>query len=78
MSIVVLDERPTWQEVVLSFAPPAKRTDRAAALLARLPIWLILIGQAILTWRLSAPMRWIGRLRERFRTTNFRFPSRDF
>ena len=53
MTVAVLDERPTWQEVVLSFAPPVKRTDRAAALLSRLPIWLILIGQAVLTWRLS-------------------------
>ncbi len=31
MTVAVLDERPTWQEVVLSFAPPVKRTDRAAA-----------------------------------------------
>ena len=53
MSVAVLDERPTWHEVVLSFAPPQKRTSRAVTLLARLPIWLILIGQAVLTWRLS-------------------------
>jgi hypothetical protein len=50
---IALDERPTWQEVVLSFAPPARRTPRATLLLARLPIWLILALQAVLTWRLS-------------------------
>jgi 4-amino-4-deoxy-L-arabinose transferase-like glycosyltransferase len=53
MSLVVLDERPTWQEVVFSFVPPAKRTTRATALLARVPMALILGAQALLTWRLS-------------------------
>lgn len=53
MSVVVLDERPTWQEVVFSFVPPAKRTMKATALLARVPMALILGTQALLTWRLA-------------------------
>lgn len=44
---------PFWQDIVLSFVPPARRDDRARALLARLPFALILVGQAALTWRLS-------------------------
>ena len=52
MSVVVLDERPTWQEVVFSLFP-AKRTTTATALLARVPMALILSAQAFLTWRLS-------------------------
>jgi hypothetical protein len=44
---------PGWQDVVLSFLPPDKRTTRARErlLAARLP--LILIVQAALTWRLN-------------------------
>jgi hypothetical protein len=53
MTIVALDERPSWQEVVLSFVPPTKRTAKSATLLARLPMWLILTAQGFLTWRLS-------------------------
>ena len=53
MSVVTLDEHPTWQEIVLSFAPAEKRKGKSSAYLRRLPLGLILLLQAILTWRLS-------------------------
>lgn len=44
---------PTWQDVVLSFAPPSRRTERARRLLARVPLLLIVALQVALSLRLS-------------------------
>ena len=53
MTTITLEERPTWEDVALSFVPPDKRDYRSKALVARLPLITILVGQAVLTWRLS-------------------------
>jgi hypothetical protein len=45
--------RPTWKDVVLSFTPPARRTDRVRTILGNLPLALIVLIQGVLTWRLS-------------------------
>jgi hypothetical protein len=50
---VIEKPRLEWQEVLLSFAPPAKRTGRAKDRLAAFRLPLILVLQAALTWRLT-------------------------
>ena len=50
---VVSERRLEWQDVLLSFAPPARRTSRAKARLTALRLPLILVLQAALTWRLN-------------------------
>jgi hypothetical protein len=45
--------RLEWQDILLSFAPPAKRTSRAKDRLAAYRLPLILVLQAVLTWRLN-------------------------
>jgi 4-amino-4-deoxy-L-arabinose transferase-like glycosyltransferase len=47
------EPRLAWEDIVLSFAPPAKRTGRARARLSAYRLPLILIVQAALTWRLN-------------------------
>src|ERR1700722_12629776 len=42
-----------WQDIVLSFLPPEKRTTRAKKKLLEFRFPLILIVQAVLTWRLN-------------------------
>jgi hypothetical protein len=42
-----------WEDIVLSFVPPAQRTARAKERLAAYRLPLILILQAALTWRLN-------------------------
>lgn len=42
-----------WQDVVLSFAPPARRTPAARRRLAAARLPVLLLIQAALTWRLS-------------------------
>lgn len=49
----VAKPRLEWQEVLLSFIPPAKRTGRAKDRLAAFRLPLILVLQAALTWRLT-------------------------
>ena len=48
-------ERPRleWQDVLLSFTPPAARTRQAKDRLAAFRLPLILLLQAVLTWRLT-------------------------
>ena len=50
---VTTQERLEWQEILLSFAPPSKRTGRARERLAAYRLPLILLMQAALTWRLN-------------------------
>jgi Dolichyl-phosphate-mannose-protein mannosyltransferase len=50
---VVTERRLEWQDVLVSFAPPARRTSRAKARLTALRFPLILVLQAALTWRLN-------------------------
>jgi hypothetical protein len=52
-SPVIEHPRLEWQEVLLSFTPPAKRTNQAKDRLAAFRLPLILFLQAALTWRLS-------------------------
>jgi hypothetical protein len=52
-SSVLEKPRLEWQEVLLSFTPPAKRTRRAKDRLAAFRLPLILVLQAALTWRLT-------------------------
>ncbi len=47
------DSRLEWQEVVLSFVPPGKRTTQARDRVTTYVLPLILIVQAALTWRLN-------------------------
>jgi hypothetical protein len=48
------EEHPSWQEVVLSFAPPdQRRGTRLVEWVDRAPFVLILLVQAVLSWRLS-------------------------
>jgi len=42
-----------WQEVFLSFVPPAKRTSHAKDRLTAWRLPLIMVLQAVLTWRLT-------------------------
>lgn len=42
-----------WEDIVLSFAPPAKRTSQRRRRLAAYRLPLILAVQAVLTWRLK-------------------------
>lgn len=44
---------PSWQDVVLSFAPASRRTERARELLARVPLLLVVVLQVVLSLRLS-------------------------
>jgi 4-amino-4-deoxy-L-arabinose transferase-like glycosyltransferase len=54
MSELTTSESPLeWQDIVLSFVPPAKRTGRARERLAACRLPLILAVQAALTWRLG-------------------------
>jgi Dolichyl-phosphate-mannose-protein mannosyltransferase len=50
---VVSEPRLEWQDVLLSFAPVAKRTSRAKSRLTASRLPLILLLQAALTWRLN-------------------------
>jgi hypothetical protein len=52
-STVIEKPRLEWQEVLLSFTPPGKRTGRAKDRLAAFRLPLILVLQAALTWRLT-------------------------
>ena len=52
-SSVIEKPRLEWQEVLLSFTPPAKRTSQAKDRLAAFRLPLILVLQAALTWRLT-------------------------
>jgi Dolichyl-phosphate-mannose-protein mannosyltransferase len=45
--------RVEWQDTLLSFVPHAKRTSQAKARLAAFRLPLILVLQAVLTWRLN-------------------------
>ena len=50
---VLTEPRLEWQEIVLSFVPPAKRTSQAKDRLAAWRLPLIMVLQAVLTWRLT-------------------------
>jgi hypothetical protein len=50
---VLTEPRLEWQEVILSFLSPAKRTAQAKDRLAAWRLPLILVLQAALTWRLT-------------------------
>jgi hypothetical protein len=51
--VTVTKPHPEWQEIFLSFAPPAKRTNMAKDRLTAWRLPLIMILQTALTWRLS-------------------------
>ncbi len=54
MAGTAVAERPSWEEVVVSFAPVDRRsTGIALVRRANLPLIMILLFQAVLTWRLS-------------------------
>jgi hypothetical protein len=51
--LTVTEPRLEWQEVVLSFVPPDKRTSQARDRLTAWRLPLIMVLQAALTWRLT-------------------------
>ncbi len=54
MAPTAVAERPSWEEVVFSFAPVDRRSSGIALVRrANLPLIVILLFQSVLTWRLS-------------------------